>query len=139
MNHGFDALVLALGYLGVHFLIVLVVAGLATGIDYLAARTGSAGSAGSGIGARAISNLGCASLGLAIAFFAAQGITPSGSNMALNGLATGLTAIVTAGLALFENRDSPAATLLRTGAASFLVTAILSFETFNLQITHIWG
>ncbi len=143
MHHGLDALWLTLDYLWVHFLVVLVVAGMATGADAVVLR-GAAAGIGAPLGARAISNLGCASLGFAIAFFVAQGIPPPPTgpttmpvtNSALTGLATGLTTLITAGLALFENRDNPTAAVLRTGTASFLLTAILSYKILELQTTY---
>ena len=137
MNHGLSALLLALSYLWIHFAIVLFVATLATSVDALVARSLQTGGA-QRLSARAISNLGCATLGFVIAFFAGQGISQSGSNMTLTAIATGLTTLITAGLAVFENRDNPTASVIRTGAASFLVTAVISYEVLNLQLTHIW-
>jgi len=80
------------------------------------------------------------SLGIVLSYFLSLGISAnSGINSALTILNAPLVSLVTAGIAFAESRDSNAPQAPRAGITAFLLTAIISYQTFFYQKTQIWG
>lgn len=136
--HGLEALKLTVQLLWIHSLIVLVISIICTLLAYCSVSQNDIKPTKSAwFFNRTSGHLTMACLGFVMAYFIFLGYAISG-NMLLSGLAPSLVALVSGGIAYFENDRAPETIPIRTAVASFLLASVICYQTLYFQKNVLW-
>lgn len=135
-----SALYYSIRYLWLHFILAMSVSALLTALAYFKTKRTIEGGVMIWIVNKYLSVFTFSFLGLLVAFFLSRGVDKDGGpNPTLSNIATALIPLITGGIAYLEGGQISEPNQPRAGMAAFLITALVCYQMFYYQISHLYS